>query len=121
MSSDLAYIKLAKCAEANCSHLSARLFVILAHIRQSRPGGILMVGDSNTEATLLPRTLCGLDVINAGIGGATVGTFQRATDELMTGAKPALVILAIGSNDAWASSHTSPEVFAQQYRYLLRS
>jgi lysophospholipase L1-like esterase len=63
---------------------------------------ILIVGDSITEAALLPSVLCKAPVINAGIGGAgTTTDFQFIIRRSLAGRKAKLIVVALGTNDAY--------------------
>lgn len=76
----------------------ARITAIEEHIAQSEPGGVLLVGDSTAERWQLLE-LCGLPVVNAGIGRVRAGEIlpiaQHWKDEL----QPSIVIASIGNND----------------------
>jgi hypothetical protein len=46
---------------------------------------IVVLGDSVTEMARLPETICGRDVVNAGVGGATIADFQTLAPRLLDG------------------------------------
>jgi hypothetical protein len=59
---------------ASHEHFEARLAVIRSQLsRVEKP--IIVMGDSIVESALLPPSLCGHPIINAGVGGATIGFF----------------------------------------------
>jgi lysophospholipase L1-like esterase len=62
---------------------------------------IVIVGDSITEASSLPRTFCGHAVVNAGLNGAAtsddLGTWLI---EALDGRRAAAILVALGTNDA---------------------
>jgi hypothetical protein len=83
---------------ASNEHFVARLSVIRSQLsRAERP--IIVMGDSIVESALLPPTLCGHPVINAGVGGATIGFFTRYAEIIVNNSKPELVVLSVGIND----------------------
>ena len=53
-------------------HSEARLAVIKSQLSRVDGDPIVVMGDSIVESAMLPATLCGHPVINAGIGGATI-------------------------------------------------
>ena len=79
---------------------------------------IVILGDSITEASTLPRSLCGYGIVNAGIGGVST---ESGMDSLLTqslgGRRAALVVVALGTNDAAIPS--SVERYRSNYRALL--
>lgn len=84
---------------ASHEHFEARLSVIKSQLsRVEKP--IIVMGDSIVESALLPASLCGHPVINAGIGGATIGFFTRYAEIIVNDSKPELVVLSVGVNDA---------------------
>jgi lysophospholipase L1-like esterase len=119
--SDTAFSMLNKCLSANCSHLSARIAMIDMQISQIGPGGVVFFGDSITEGALIPRTICGKSTTNAGIGGATVGVFSNVARHLVEKSRPSIVVIALGSNDAWRSRKTSIETFGKEYESLVKT
>lgn len=84
---------------ASHEHFEARLAVIRSQLsRAEKP--IIVMGDSIVESALLPTSVCGHAVINAGIGGATIGFFTRYAEIIVKGSKPELIVLSVGVNDA---------------------
>ncbi len=59
----------------------------------------LVIGDSHVEMADLP-VICGRSPINAGIGWATLNTFEHHAHRLAAQAKPDFVIIGLGTNDA---------------------
>ncbi len=81
-------------------HDDVRQFVVRSTIAQT-PGAILFVGDSITEAALLPASICGHPVINAGLGGADSGSYLSfAKLTFPADLKSPLIIVALGTNDS---------------------
>jgi len=100
-------------------HSDVRLFMIQAHLaRATSP--IVVLGDSITEAATFPEAICNHPVVNAGIGGAGVDQLLAVAPSLLQGKAPALVVVAIGTNDAHASEGRE-ERFSASYARLLRS
>jgi lysophospholipase L1-like esterase len=99
------------------SHRYARQIILYYTLsRAEQP--IIVVGDSLTEASTLPRTLCGHAVVNAGLNGASaasdLGTWLTATFE---GRRAAAILVALGTNDALLK-HSARD-FEKNYLELL--
>jgi lysophospholipase L1-like esterase len=86
-------------AAAGTSHSSMRLAVIQAQLSQVE-NPIIVIGDSIVETAKWPETICNHPVVNAGISGARIGFFAERAPRFLKGTKSALVVLAIGINDA---------------------
>jgi lysophospholipase L1-like esterase len=81
-------------------HDDIREFVIRSEIAQM-PEAVLFVGDSITEAALLPASICGHPVINAGLGGADTGSYLAfAKLTFPIDLKSPLIIIALGTNNS---------------------
>jgi lysophospholipase L1-like esterase len=98
-------------------HSDVRQFMIRAHLAHA-VSPVVVFGDSITEAAVLPGAICGHAVVNAGIGGAGVDELLKDAPLLLEGKSPALVVLAIGTNDAYATSGREQQ-FRQAYTALL--
>jgi lysophospholipase L1-like esterase len=83
-------------------HSTVREVIIAMQLARTK-SPIVFLGDSITEAAILPDSICGHSVINAGIGGAGVDELLRVGPSLLKDKSPALVVLAVGTNDAYAS------------------
>lgn len=83
------------------SHKDVRIFFIQQQARQAPKGSILLIGDSITEG-LFTEQMCGLAVLNAGIGGAGVTTFRKLVTQVSQEIKPSVVVISLGVNDARA-------------------
>jgi hypothetical protein len=83
-------------------HSDVRENVIAAHLARVK-NPIIFLGDSITEAAVLPRAICGHPVVNAGIGGAGVDDLLKVAPSLLNDKSPVLVVVAIGTNDAYAT------------------
>ena len=60
--------------------------------------GIVIMGDSLVEDAKFPSSLCGLPIVNAGIGGAGVSTLLAIAEKMRS--KPALIVISVGVNNA---------------------
>jgi lysophospholipase L1-like esterase len=81
-------------------HNAVRQFIVRSDMAQ-KPNAILFAGDSITEAAFLPESICGHPVINAGLGGADIGSyldFARLT--MPSDLKSPLIVVALGTNDS---------------------
>ena len=88
---------------ASHEHSEARLAVIRSQLsRVEKP--IIVMGDSIVESALLPPALCGHPIINAGVGGATIGFFTRYASLIEGDSNPALILLSVGINDAGSAN-----------------
>jgi lysophospholipase L1-like esterase len=99
------------------SHRQARQFVL--HYTLSRvENPIILVGDSITEASTLPRTLCGHGIVNAGLNGAsTASDLGTWLIEALDGRRAALIVVSLGTNDALKAR--SMQAFEPSYAALL--
>jgi hypothetical protein len=79
-------------------HSDVREFIIAAQLARAE-SPIVFLGDSITEAAMLPNAICNHPVINAGIGGAGIDQLLKVAPTLFKGRSPALVVLAVGTND----------------------
>jgi hypothetical protein len=48
-------------------------------LAQAGDNAIVFIGDSITESALLPETICGHQVVNAGLGGAPVTNVRNVS------------------------------------------
>ncbi len=79
---------------------------------------IIVLGDSNTEASTLPRSHCGHAVVNAGLSGAS--TASDLGDWLfgaLAGKRASLIVVSLGTNDALAAR--SQQEYEANYGKLL--
>jgi lysophospholipase L1-like esterase len=100
-------------------HSEVREFMIASQLAQMK-SPIVFLGDSITEAAVLPSSICGVAVVNAGIGGAGVDELLKAVPALLNGKSPALVVVSIGTNDAYPSSSRERQ-FSASYAKLLQT
>jgi lysophospholipase L1-like esterase len=99
------------------THGPTRQFVIRSTLERV-DAAVVVLGDSIVEASTLPRSICGHDIVNAGIGGAsTVSGLGSMLSLSLGGKRAALVVVSLGTNDA-AIPH-SVERYRSNYRALL--
>jgi hypothetical protein len=80
---------------------------------------IAVIGDSLTERAKLPATVCGIQLVNAGFGGSRASNFIPFAEEMTAlDLVPALVVIALGLNDARRGYRTD---FRSTYRLLLET
>lgn len=86
--------------EAVTEHRHTRQVILnYTFSRVQRP--IIVLGDSITEASTLPRSLCGHAVINAGLDGAsTASNLGTWLIEPLGGRRAVVILIALGTNDA---------------------
>jgi lysophospholipase L1-like esterase len=101
------------------SHRTARQFVMYQTLsRLDDP--VIVLGDSIVEASTLPRSLCNHAVVNAGLNGAStasdLGTWLAGA---LAGRRAAMIVVALGTNDALSIAPPSKERFAESYGALL--
>jgi lysophospholipase L1-like esterase len=90
---------------------------VLAEARYAT--GIVVIGDSLVEDAKLPSKLCGLPIINAGIGGARASNFISIAEEMTAQqATPQLIVVALGTNDSLSLYRSD---FRAAYRLLIDS
>ena len=99
-------------------HTRVRSAAILRQAETFPDGGVFLIGDSITEFAYVP-SLCGRPVLNAGLGGSRVTEWQGLAPKLFGDAKPALVIFALGVNDARRSTLASPDAWERDYARLV--
>ena len=105
-------------APSQNNHRIARQFVL--HYTLSRMDDpIVVLGDSIVEASTLPRSACGHDIVNAGLNGAsTASDLGKWLTDALAGKRAAAIIVALGTNDALTNA-PNEKAFADHYRILL--
>ncbi|MBR0872792.1 SGNH/GDSL hydrolase family protein [Bradyrhizobium tropiciagri] len=105
-------------ADMGNSRVDTRIFMINSQLHQAS-APVVIVGDSITEAALLPSTICEQAVVNAGIGGTTPGLYATLvrTKGLLADMKAKRLVVALGTNNAQRSLSLSQ--FEADYRGLL--
>jgi lysophospholipase L1-like esterase len=80
-------------------HGVVRRKAILSQADQMSPQGVVVLGDSRVELARIDD-VCGLSVLNAGIGGQRLAGLSEFAPELLKRARPKIVLISIGVNDA---------------------
>ena len=80
--------------------LSRERYLAIRDVIRTTPTAVIVFGDSIVEAAPLPPSICGTQIVNAGIGGAGIDYFVRYSKELLGASAPKLIVLAVGINDA---------------------
>jgi lysophospholipase L1-like esterase len=80
--------------------LSRERYLAIREVIRITPSPVIVFGDSIVEAAPLPATICGTQIVNAGVGGADIRYFVRFSNELLGSSAPKLIVLAVGINDA---------------------
>ncbi len=96
---DRAFNKIIGGGSEGHEHADVRKFAIKSHLQQVSGNFIVVSGDSLTESLAL-SSLCGMPILNAGIGGATTLAVNREVMPLLSDRNPFAVVLAVGINDA---------------------
>jgi lysophospholipase L1-like esterase len=86
-------------ADVSHKHVEVREFIISSQITRVQDP-VIVVGDSVTEAAILPTQICGHSVINAGIGGAWASMYKTLLPGLFAGHEAVLIAIALGLNDS---------------------
>jgi lysophospholipase L1-like esterase len=99
------------------SHRQARQLVLYYTLnRVDDP--IILLGDSITEASTLPREICGHKIVNAGLNGAsTASDLGTWLIEALDGRRAAAIVVSLGTNDALKAQST--QGFEANYAALL--
>ena len=95
-----------------------RVLILRNQAAKAEVGAVMVVGDSIVEQQNFTR-LCGRPVFNAGITAATTGVVADAIPSVVKAGRPAMIVVAVGINDA---SHDIATPFADwraHYRTLL--
>ncbi|SHH62068.1 SGNH/GDSL hydrolase family protein [Bradyrhizobium erythrophlei] len=91
----------------------------LTRMSDIRTPFVVILGDSITQNARLPDSICGMPLINAGVGGSRASTFIPFAEEMEArNISPFLVVLALGTNDTVLDYRTN---FASAYKLLIDS
>lgn len=99
-------------------HRHARSSAMLRQAQDFPDGGIMIVGDSLTEFTYISE-LCNKPVFNAGLAGSRVSDWKYRLPQMLKATRPAIVIFALGLNDAARSTTYDPQTWREDYRTLI--
>jgi lysophospholipase L1-like esterase len=80
---------------------------------------IIVLGDSNTEASTLPRSHCGHAIVNAGLNGAsTTSDLGDWLSGALAGKRAFLIIVSLGTNDVLAAARSQQDYEANYSKLL---
>lgn len=114
LAAGLSYFRKDAAAESHRRVRQIILHYTLSRVEQP----IIVVGDSITEASTLPRSLCDHPIINAGLDGAsTASDLGPWLMDVLNGRRAAAILVALGTNDALLGH--SPQAFETGYASLL--
>lgn len=105
---------------ATFDYMPTRLLILAAQAESFPAEQILIIGDSVTEMSA-PNTLCGMRVLNAGVSGATVKQWRPFAQAIVAKARPRIVVLALGTNDAKRSEEFDLPLWKNDYADLARA
>ena len=101
-------------------YLGLRLRAIRAQAPQFHQRGIMLLGDSIMEALATPD-VCGLPVFNPAIGGIGAASVAQYAQEFLPVAKPLIVVVGVGVNDAAIAIKAPLAEWARRYADILRA
>jgi hypothetical protein len=103
------------------SELSTERFLAIKSEIGNVKDPIIIFGDSIVQGASLPRTICAHSIVNAGIVGAGIGYFGRYSKEMLSSARPSLIVLAVGINDATRQGNSNRiETFRSTYESTVK-
>ena len=97
-----------------------RTAIILKQIRSVDDNLLIVFGDSIVEQMYFPLT-SGLNVLNAGISGTRALEAKPFLQEVLAASHGPLIVLSMGSNDAFGKKVSTPQEFAAGYEDLAKT
>lgn len=94
--------------------------IILTQLRSQNEDLIVVFGDSIVEQMYYPAT-SGHNIINTGISGTKALEGKPFLEQVLATSRGPLVVLSIGTNDAFGKSVATPDQFAAGYAELART
>lgn len=76
-----------------------RLIAVQVHLEEAPPDYVLVAGDSQAELQDTAQRACGLEVVNAGLSGATAAVYADLFPRLTVPVRARMAVLTIGTND----------------------
>jgi lysophospholipase L1-like esterase len=111
-----AYSFLKKEAPVDTHRYTRQVILHYTFSRSDHP--FIVLGDSITEASTLPRSFCDRALVNAGLDGAsTVSDLGNWLMDVLNGRRAAAILVALGTNDALQGRDQSQ--FEANYAALL--
>lgn len=95
---------------------SFRVSIINAHLREATRPYAFLAGDSYVELYPAETPSCGLDVVNGGLSGLGTADYLAAFRRLRFDRPPAVVFLAIGTNDLLAKHAPAARAASERFR-----
>lgn len=95
---------------------SFRVPIINAHLREATRPYAFLAGDSYVELYPAEAPPCGLDVVNGGLSGLRTADYLAAFRRLRFDKPPAIVFLAIGTNDLLAKHAPAGRAASERFR-----
>ena len=111
--------RLSRAKSDHGEYYAGRLAEFLEKLPEQKPGGIVFLGDSITEAFPLEEIFASKNVINQGISGDRILGVQDRLDVSVVPLKPRRIYLMIGINDINALPDAPVEKFGKEYAGLL--
>ena len=106
---------------AKPSRLNARLYAhdrlvaVQFHLDDAPDDYILLAGDSQAEFQSPAQRICGIELVNGGIGGTTAAIYADLASTLSIKTRPRAVALFIGTNDL--KMKKTPRSYAAMTRF----
>ena len=96
------------------SYSRDRLIVVQVHLDEAPEAYILIAGDSQAELQSSAARVCGREIVNGGVNGASAALYAELLPTLELKARPQAVVLTIGTNDILRKNDPlSPEALAR--------
>lgn len=110
--------RIAETTGRRSEHYMKRVTLFVQQLPTVKPGNTMFLGDSITEGFPLGEAFPKMNVVNHGIGGDNIeGVHERLG--LIVAAKPARIIMKIGTNDtSWIKTAETSELAARYGRLL---
>lgn len=76
-----------------------RLIAVQVHLEEAPPDYVLVAGDSQAELQDPAQRVCGREIVNAGLSGATAAVYADLFPRLTVPVRARISVLTIGTND----------------------
>jgi lysophospholipase L1-like esterase len=111
-------IRFSSPADLGHKHTTVRGLIIQSQLAQAKGRPVVFVGDSITESAMLPSSLCGHPVVNAGLGGASTRSYLHFAQSVLPTLSAPLIVVALGTNDSQTAARKAAD-FVGSYIALL--
>ena len=96
------------------AYAAVRLIAVQAHLDEAASGSVFLAGDSQAELQSPAERVCGREVVNGGVSGASAALYADLLGTLRFRQRPAAAVLTVGTNDlALKNAPRSPEARAR--------